>query len=471
MRVDVTSHPPPPAFEPLRRHPAVRALLAACGEAECHLVGGALRDHALGLGGARSGQTRRESIDTRRVPVRRGARRGWDLDAVVAGHGREIAERLAAALPARLVPLGGKEFAAYRLVGAEVTVDLWDREGAPLASDLARRDFTVNSFALELRGGGLIDPFGGIADLARRVLRATTPASFAGDPLRVLRLARLLVTLPGFTAEPATLELARQAAPRLSEVASERVREELWLLFDHPRAHLGLRALAALGIYPRLWLLPHQTADWPSAGQGPGAPQSIAAAAAAEIEAVPECAAELAGLAPAAAGEIDATAARLAASFAHLPGTAGGPAAALRRWGEAGYVTAKVLAEVAPLLDEDALPADEATRRHFLHRAGRRWATIVCSLGARAAGEPGRQRWRRDVAPLVELARREGENLFHPPRLLTGSEVQDLLGIPPGPEIGRALAALTAAQVEGRVHTREEAIELLTRRAHQQGSS
>jgi poly(A) polymerase len=471
MRVDVTSQPPPPAFGPLRRHPAVRALLAACGEADCHLVGGALRDHALGLGG---GPGERESIGTHQVPSRR---RAWDLDAVVAGHGREIAERLAAALPARLVPLGGKEFAAYRLVGAEVTVDLWDREGAPLASDLARRDFTVNSFALEPRGGALIDPFGGIADLARRVLRATTPASFASDPLRVLRLARLLATLPGFTAEPATLELARQAAPRLSEVASERVREELWLLFDHPRAHLGLRALAALGLYPRLWL-------------GAGAPQSIPGSprptaetvlpdsscpaeegAAAEIEAVPDCAAELAGLAPAAAGEIDATAARLAASFAHLPATAGGPAAALRRWAEAGYVTAKVLAEVAPLLDEEALPAGEATRRHFLHRAGRRWATIVCSLGARAAaaGEPGRQRWRRDVAPLVELARREGENLFHPPRLLTGSEVQDLLGIPPGPEIGRALAALTAAQVEGRVHTREEAIELLTRRAHQQG--
>lgn len=464
MPADVTSHPPPPAFEPLRRHPAVRALLAACGEAECHLVGGALRDHALGLGGARSGQARRESIDTRRVPARRGAqrgsRRGWDLDAVVAGHGREIAERLAAALPARLVPLGGKLFAAFRLVGAEVTVDLWDREGAPLASDLARRDLTVNSFALEPRGGALIDPFGGVADLARRVLRATTPASFAGDPLRVLRLARLLAALPGFTAEPATLELARQAAPRLSEVASERVREELWLLFDHPRAHLGLRALAALGLYPGLWLVAVSSAPGP------------ADAAAAEIEAVPECAAELAGLAPAAAGEIDPTAARLAATFAHLPETAGGPPAALRRWAEAGYVTARVLAEVAPLLDEKALPTDEAARRHFLHRTGRRWATAVCSLGARASasGEPERQRWRRDVAPLVELARREGENLFHPPRLLTGSEVQDLLGVPPGPEIGRALAALTAAQVEGRVHTREEAIELLSRQAHQRGS-
>ena len=72
-------------------------------------------------------------------------------------------------------------------------LDLWDRESASLEDDLARRDFTVNSFAVDLRGGGVADPFGGLGDLEQRTLRATTRGSFEGDPLRVLRLARLLL--------------------------------------------------------------------------------------------------------------------------------------------------------------------------------------------------------------------------------------------------------------------------------------
>ncbi|MGH9362036.1 MAG: CCA tRNA nucleotidyltransferase, partial [Thermoanaerobaculia bacterium] len=156
----------------LRRHRAVRALVRVAPE--CHLVGGVLRDRLLGL------------------PVK-------DLDAVVAGGGEQVAARLADELPARLVRLGGKEFAAFRLVARRWVLDLWDREGTSLERDLARRDFTVNSFAWAPASGELADPFGGLDDLARRLLRATTPESFAGDPLRVLRLPRLLVQLPGFT--------------------------------------------------------------------------------------------------------------------------------------------------------------------------------------------------------------------------------------------------------------------------------
>src|SRR6202158_2795770 len=174
-----------PAFATLCREPVVLALLAACRATECHLVGGVLRDRMLGLA-------------------------THDLDAVVAGRGGEIASELAARLPARLVKLGGKDFAAYRLVIGAVgasdpggasdgtddavlsgyrILDLWDRQSLPLHDDLARRDFTVNSFALAPRGGAVIDPFGGLSDLERRVLRATTAQSFAGDPLRVLRPA------------------------------------------------------------------------------------------------------------------------------------------------------------------------------------------------------------------------------------------------------------------------------------------
>ncbi len=412
-------------FRILLQHRAVRALAAACGETECHLVGGCLRDRALGLP-------------------------SHDVDAVVAGRGREIAERLAAALPARLVLLGGKDFAAYRLVGQDLTLDLWDRAGTTLYADLARRDFTVNSFALGVRDGLLADPFGGLADLGRRILRATTPASFTGDPLRVLRLPRLSLRLPGFAADPQTFLLARASSPRLVDVAAERVRDELAILFDHPEAHRGLGLLVALDLYPGLWL---------GAPGEPGPPGG----AVSELEAIPERWRELRELDAEAAAQVEARAARLAATFAHLSAGAvragRGPRDFLELFRDAGYLTRQAAAEVAVLLAEAEVPEDELGRRRFLHRTGRLWTTVAVSLGARTADAA---RWRAAVRPLVDLARREGALLLDPPRLITGEEVQRLLGIAPGPEVGRALAAVRQAQVDGRVRTREEAVALLT---------
>lgn len=517
------------AFAVLRRDPVVLALLAACGSNECHLVGGALRDRALGLATC-------------------------DLDAVVAGRGREIADELAARLPARLVPLGGRDFAAYRLVltagtghgprgdstgeGAAAeqarasVLDLWDRGSTPLHDDLARRDFTVNSFALEPRGGAVIDPFGGLADLERRNLRATTGASFEGDPLRVLRLARLLVRLPGFAVDPDTRELARRAAPRLPQMAAERIREELWLLFSHPDAARGLLELAALGVYPGLWLGagsappvattpagagaaggnrqaaaagpvprdsvatgPRQAGAAVERAAGERAAARAAALAATEIAALPARAGELLDMLGTGAGgpapgvepvpPLDFAAARLAASFRHLPQEPraagprpsagagwGEPAAVLARMRDAGYLSVRQAAEIALLLAAPAeLPATELDRRRFLHRWGRRWLTAAASIGAAAtaggptaaAGDPAAtdpaslEHWRRAAARLCELARREGPALIAPPRLVGGEEVQRLLGVPAGPRVGAALAALTAAQVDGAVRTRGDA--------------
>jgi tRNA nucleotidyltransferase (CCA-adding enzyme) len=398
------------SFRVLLHQPAVRNLIAAAAGVEVHLVGGVLRDRALGL------------------PVH-------DFDAVVSGRGREISERLAETLPARLVLLGGKEFAAYRLVGEDVVVDIWDRAGTSLHQDLARRDFTVNSFAFDLRTQEISDPFNGLGDVGRRILRATTGESFAGDPLRVLRLPRLLLKLPGFTVEPDTLLLARRSAPGLSEVAAERVRDELGLLFGDPDAARGLALLMELDLYPGLWL-----------GR-PGEPGRPGLALA-EVGILPEVVRELGDAA------VDARTARLASLFANLPDPR-----ALERFRDAGYLTRSAAVDVARLLELPGLPQDEIGRRRFLHKAGALWPTAAAFLAARAAahGLP----WRPALAPLADLAKREGASLLDPPRLLGGAEVQQILGIPPGPGVGRALEAVLAAQVEGRVRTREEAVALV----------
>jgi poly(A) polymerase len=435
----------------LRHRPVVATLVQACrdsGGVPVHLVGGLLRDRLLGL------------------PSR-------DYDAVVAGRGRDVAARVAHRLGAHLVLLGGKDFAAYRVVGGggdDWVLDLWDREDMSLTDDLRRRDFTVNAFALDLADGSgaedgrrFVDPFGGVADLERRLLRATSETSFTGDPLRVLRLPRLLVQLPGFAAEPATLELARAAAPGLAEVAAERVREELVLVFQRPGAHRAFGLLVALGLYPGLWR-----------GE-PGVPatpagERRAGGALLELERLAARGREVAELAPG-APPVDRLASRYAATFVHLPRQeepgerAAAAVEAVARFRDAGYLTRNLGERVRRLVAETEVPADERGRRRFLHRLGELWPSAAALLGARAGGdaEGGADDWRAAVRGLARLVERDGERILSPPRLLSGEEVQRLLGVGPGPRVGEALAAVERAQVDGEVASREEAERLLRR--------
>lgn len=437
----------------LRHRPVVATLVQACrdsGGVPVHLVGGLLRDRLLGL------------------PSR-------DYDAVVAGKGREVATRVAYRMGAHLVLLGGKDFAAYRVVGSggdDWVLDLWDREDMSLSDDLRRRDFTVNAFALDLAGGDgagggrkFVDPFGGVADLERRLLRATSETSFAGDPLRVLRLPRLLVQLPGFAAEPATLELARAAAPGLAAVAAERVREELVLVFQRPGAHRAFGLLVALGLYPGLW---RGEPGVPATSAG----ERRAGRALLELERLAARSREVAELAPS-APPVDRLAARYAATFVHLPRQeepgerAAAAAEAVARFRDAGYLTRNLGERVRRLVAETAVPADERGRRRFLHRLGELWPSAAALLGARAGGDDadgGAAEWREAVRGLAGLMERDGERIQSPPRLLSGEEVQRLLAVGPGPRVGEALAAVERAQVDGEVASREEAERLLRRR-------
>jgi poly(A) polymerase len=109
--------------------------------------------------------------------------------------------------------------------------------GTSLEDDLARRDFTVNAMAASLPGYRLADPFGGLADIGRRVLR--TPGapeeSFTDDPLRILRAARFTAQL-GFTVTAdvaaAMTKLAGLLAP--PKVSAERIAGELSKLLMSP---------------------------------------------------------------------------------------------------------------------------------------------------------------------------------------------------------------------------------------------
>ncbi len=123
------------------------------------------------------------------------------------------------------------------------------RYGDSLTGDLSRRDFTVNAMALTLPGKQLEDPFGGILDLAHGVLR--TPGrpedSFSDDPLRMMRAARFSAQL-GFTVAPEVVAAMTAMADRIGIVSAERVRDELVKLVVAPDPVRGLRLLVETGL-------------------------------------------------------------------------------------------------------------------------------------------------------------------------------------------------------------------------------
>ncbi len=125
--------------------------------------------------------------------------------------------------------------------------------GGDLEADLARRDFAVNSMAVVLPDQRFVDPFGGLADLVRQVLRtpATPAESFGDDPLRMMRAARFASQL-GFSVAHDAMDAMRDMAARLDIVSAERVRDELVKLLLTPRPRLGLALLVDTGLADRM---------------------------------------------------------------------------------------------------------------------------------------------------------------------------------------------------------------------------
>ncbi len=122
----------------------------------------------------------------------------------------------------------------------------------PLA-DLARRDLTVNAIAWDPGAARLLDPFGGLADLEARVLRAVGDPRdrFLEDALRPLRVARFAATLE-MTPEPDTAAALGVALERAEGLAAERIRDELCALMTARAPSTGLDLLHASGWLARV---------------------------------------------------------------------------------------------------------------------------------------------------------------------------------------------------------------------------
>jgi tRNA nucleotidyltransferase (CCA-adding enzyme) len=202
-------------------------------------VGGAVRDALLGL------------------PIKE---RDW---VVVGATGAELAalgyKQVGKDFPVFLHPQTGEQYALARTerkTGPGYTGFAFDTSTrVTLEQDLARRDLTINAMAR--RGdGGLVDPWGGRADLERRLLRHVSPA-FAEDPLRVLRVARFAARFGdlGFTVAPETRELmaAIVANGEMEALRPERIWQETAKALAEPRPDLFIEVLRQCGALERVF--------------------------------------------------------------------------------------------------------------------------------------------------------------------------------------------------------------------------
>lgn len=362
------------------------------------LVGGAVRDGLLGR-----------------------LRERPDLDVVLPEGATALARRLARRLGGSCVVLDAERDIA-RLVLQGWSLDLARREGPDLATDLARRDYTVNAIALRLPAWGeaeLLDPQGGLGHLEERRLVAIAEANLIDDPLRLLRGIRLACEL-GFGIEAATLALIRRHHALLPAVAPERVLAELERIAAAARGATGLAEALACGLL----------APWVAPQAGTAATAALAPLTGAGVVER--------GLSP--------------------------------EEGEA----ALPLARLAVLFEATALGSLHASRRlqQRVERLRRWWLQLVAAGGQQAAplealGEADRlllQRQLEEDLPALLLLlppapartalarwRDPTDPLFHPRPPLDGHQLQEALALPPGPQLGELLTHLSGERAFGRL--------------------
>ena len=187
-----------------------------------------------------------------------------DIDVVVVGSGIEVAEALGKELHTKVSIFKRFGTAMLRCDGWEIEFvgarkESYSRdsrkpivEEGTIEDDQRRRDFTINALAWSLNGdtfGDLVDPFDGMGDMERLILR--TPCdpdiTFDDDPLRMLRAVRFASQL-GFDIYPDTFDAIQRNAHRIEIVSKERIITEINKIVLSPRPSIGFELLEMTGL-------------------------------------------------------------------------------------------------------------------------------------------------------------------------------------------------------------------------------
>jgi tRNA nucleotidyltransferase/poly(A) polymerase len=460
----------------------------------CYLAGGYVRDKLLG-------------------------RPAKDVDFIVSGAAIPLARRLANATGGAFYVLDDETDAArivYR-APSDMIVDLAAMRGPDILADLRARDFTINAMAVGLGDYGkpqprILDPCDGQSDLKARILQATSEHAFEADPVRLLRAVRFVGTL-NMHIEPRTESWIRRDAPLITGPSAERIRQELALIVAAWGAADHLRRMDELGLMP--YVLPELDALKGVAQSPPHIHDVyehtlVTVAEAERLGAFPD-----AQLGPDEDEFLSSFAADLAAHFGKVVSeqrkrsTLVKFAAMLHDVGKtdthtveangrirasgherAGSKTAQVVLRrlrfstqevrlVGTIVQHHTRPGwllkePSVTRRaiyRFFRDTGDAGVDVMILALADQLATRGDTLTRGHWRDYLGLAHRMLDNYFRrplevvaPPQLVSGKDVMSLLGLAPGPVVGDLLEAVREAQAEGKVRTREEALELLQER-------
>ncbi len=179
-------------------------------------------------------------------------RESHDVDLALPGDALGLARTVADWLRGSFVPLdddrGTGRVVIHDEKGQRLFIDFAALQGQDITADLSRRDFTIDAIALDIHDlSRFIDPYDGRADLKAGLVRAVSETAFRDDPLRTLRAVRLAAELD-LRLEAQTEEWIRRDAKLIATVSAERVRDELSKTLAQPGAADNLRYLDQLGL-------------------------------------------------------------------------------------------------------------------------------------------------------------------------------------------------------------------------------
>ncbi len=477
------------ASEQILRDPAVRRLRSALVQTSLpfvHLVGGALRDRLLGF-------------DT------------TDFDFVVRGEARVAAERLAGLLGARFLLLD-EDWGVARLVwsppGEEqgpLRLDFASMRGQTIQEDLLLRDFTCNALAMPIHPDDNAlsrvweDPTGGLKDIRAGRLRAIHPERLREDPLRLLRAFRLACNLE-LRIEENTFRWIRTAREGIHTVAAERTRDEWFKILACARSFDSILQMDGAGLlttlfpaleglkglrqggYHHLDAWDHTLEAYRTLEEDSRTGFRRIAPWDAELRTWLASGKETLPLLKAAVlfhdigkpGALSVDAEGEVHFYGHADKGADLSAGAMRRLRtrrrDEERIRKWVRFHMGPVHMMRAMEGGRLTEKakiRFLRRLGTDAPGMLLltladfsATGGPSSTEDRNEAFQRLLDSLFELYFRRDAASIAGKRLVTGKDLIDALGIPPGPAVGRLLRLLEEARVEGKITDRAGAIRL-----------
>jgi poly(A) polymerase len=444
-----------------------------------------------------------------------------DIDIALAADALNVAPEVAAALGGRYIPLDEENGVGRVIIFNDETgpasikreIDFTTLKG-DIEQDLAQRDFTIDAMAIELERivpegifsvDVLIDPFNGLNDLRRGVVRAVSDTAFKSDAARLIRAVRLAAELD-FSIDSEAEALISHDSHLIASVAGERVREELLRLLAMPGAGQWLAYLDKMGLLTTLIpeMVPAKGVSQPKAHVWDVFDHSIQTVAAVEFllrEGSWEYAGEevLASVPWSASlsrhfeqavssGSTRRSLLKLAALLHDIakPQTKtldeDGRARFLGHPQEGAFTVANILerlrfstreiklVELAvkyhlrpTQMSHEELPTRRAIYRYFRDTSEAGIDILFLSLADHLATRGVHldlAQWQAH-AQIVEyvLARHsEEESLPVPSKLIDGHDLMKMFGLSPGPRVGELLEAVREARAAGEVTTRQQAL-------------